>query len=453
MISTKRQPEAEGRALALGFLAAALMAASLLAASLLLLTAKPAHAATFTVNSTRDFVDNNPGDGSCFTGVFVQVGPRFARECTLRAAIEETNANDNGATVVDLINFNISNSSVVKTIIPASALPTITEPVTINGYSQPGSSVNTSATGDNAVLLIQLNGVNVSLSVGLRIEASNSLVKGLVINRFGGGISIGSDADNNQIEGNFIGTNPAGTLDRGNIFEGVGIFGSDNTVGGTSRAARNLISGNGEHGFEASSTGNQVLGNLIGTAANGTDPLGNDRTGVKFFVGNNTVGGDTAAWANVIAFNGRDGVVVVNSFSTGNAILRNSIFSNGDEGIDLGDNGRTVNDPQDPDSGANNLQNFPVLASAVTSSGTTIRGTLNSTPNRSSTVQFFKNLSANEGQQSIGARSVTTNDQGIARFTFTPNQTVAVGQRITATARDAGGNTSEFSAPRLVTAF
>ena len=418
-----------------------------------LLAAKEAHVATFTVNSTRDFVDNNPGDGSCFTGVFIQVGPRFARECTLRAAIEETNANDNGATVVDLINFNISGSSVVKTIIPASALPTITEPVTINGYSQPGSSVNTSAVGTNAVLLIQLNGVNVSFSVGLRIEASNSLVKGLVINRFGGGISIGSDADNNQIEGNFIGTNPAGTLDRGNIFEGVGIFGSDNTVGGTSRAARNLISGNGEHGFEASSTGNQVLGNLIGTAANGTDPLGNDRTGVKFFVGNNTVGGDTAAGANVIAFNGRDGVVVVNSFSTGNAILRNSIFSNGDEGIDLGDNGRTVNDPQDPDSGANNLQNFPVLASAVTSSGTTtIRGTLNSTPNRTFTVQFFSSPSGNEGKQFIGARSVTTNDKGIAPFTFTPNQTVAVGQRITATARDAGGNTSEFSAPRLVTA-
>jgi hypothetical protein len=449
MISTKTQREAECRALALGFLAAALMAVCLL----LLTAANPAHAATtFTVNSTRDVEDNNRGDGSCFTGVFIQVGPRFARECTLRAAMEENNANDNGATVVDVINFNISGSSVVKTIIPASALPTITERVVIDGYTQPGASVNTRANGDNAILKIQLNGATTTSSSGLRIEASNSLVKGLVINRFSGGISIGGD--NNTINGNFIGTNPAGTIDRGNIFEGVFIGGSNNTVGGTSPAARNLISGNGEHGFEASGSGNDVLGNFIGTDHTGAQDLGNDRSGVSFSTGNHMVGGDTAASANVIAFNGHDGVVVVNSFSTGNSILRNSISSNGGLGIDLGDNGSTANDPGDADTGPNNLQNFPVLASAQTvGDTTTIKGRLNSTPATAFEVRLFSNPSDAEGKTFIGQMGVTTNASGnTGTFTFTSTQAVSVGQNITATATDSGGNTSEYSAPREVTA-
>jgi CSLREA domain-containing protein len=65
----------------------------------LFLGTKTAHADAFTVNSTGDVEDNNRGDGSCFTGVFIQVGPRFARECTLRAAIEEVNANDEADTI------------------------------------------------------------------------------------------------------------------------------------------------------------------------------------------------------------------------------------------------------------------------------------------------------------------------------------------------------------------
>jgi CSLREA domain-containing protein len=128
-----------GRARTLAFcLVAVLVAASIG----VLLAANPAHASTFTVNSTRDVGDNNRGDGSCFTGVFIQVGPRFARECTLRAAIEETNANDNNATVVDTIHFSMLGAG-PHTISPATTLPQITEPVVIDGYSQPGSSVNT----------------------------------------------------------------------------------------------------------------------------------------------------------------------------------------------------------------------------------------------------------------------------------------------------------------------
>jgi hypothetical protein len=92
----------------------------------------------------------------------------------------------------------------VKTIKPGSELPQITDTVTIDGYSQPEASPNTKARGNNAKLLIELDGTNAGNHArGLRIVASNSVVKGLVINRFGAsGIHISSDGS--EVEGNFI---------------------------------------------------------------------------------------------------------------------------------------------------------------------------------------------------------------------------------------------------------
>jgi CSLREA domain-containing protein len=467
MISMKTQRETKYKAPAFGFLlAAALMAACVL------LAAVPAHAATFTVNSTDDLGDQSPGDGSCWTGVFIQVGPRFVRECTLRAAIQETNANNNDATVVDAINFSIPTTDPkcnantnVCTISPASHLPTITEAVTIDGYSQPGASENTRANGNNAVLLIQLNGANSGENAsGLILQTSNSVVKGLVINRFAiDGIHI-FRGTNNTVEGNFIGTDPSGTLDRGNgSFGGVFVYGSNNTTGGATRDKRNVISGNGGTGVRLYfGNGNRVQGNYIGTKKDGTSPLGNDTSGVAMVdAANNTIGGISGPEANVIAFNGGAGVVLKHlstgvAGTFGNAILRNSIFSNTGLGIDLNGDGRTANDPGDADPGENNLQNFPVITSAETpffDGPTTIKGRLNSTLATTFTVQFFSNPSNdNEGKKFIGQKTnVVTDSSGNASFTFSPNQRVALGQRITATATDPNANTSEFSDAREVT--
>lgn len=324
-----------------------------------LVGAKPAHAKTFTVTSTSDAADIGL-NGIC------DADPRFTVQvCTLRAAIEEAN-NRIQNPGPDTINFNIPATACnantgVCTISPASDLPRVTEALTINGYTQrpcstnpaPCSRPNTRAVGTNAVLLIQLNGANTNNSLGLWIEASNSVVKGLVINRFGRGISIFKsfatpNPTNNRIEGNFIGTNAAGTsdvvgsrgeggIDFSNTGEGVYLYGSDNTsVGGTSRAARNIISGNGWHGVVVRSSGNTIQGNLIGTDRTGTKDVGNGGTGVESVESNQTIGGDTVASANVIAFNRDDGVAVSPSYITGNGIFRNSIFSNGEQGIDLG---------------------------------------------------------------------------------------------------------------------
>jgi parallel beta-helix repeat protein len=259
----------------------------------------------------------------------------------------------------------------------------------------------------------------------------------------------------NRIQGNYIGTDKGGTKDLGNTDGGVFIINPvDNEVGGATAGSRNLISGNDAEGVGIinGSRGTQVLGNRIGTTANGTGALGNADDGV--FVSSsseNFVGDLSPGAANIIAFNGGDGVIVSGGASNRNSITSNSIFSNTEQGIDLVDDGPTANDPGDADTGANSLQNKPVVTSAkTTSTATTVKAKLNSTPNRAFRVQFFSNPSGNEGKKFVGQQVVSTDASGNATFTFKPAAKVAVGQMITATA--SADDTSEFSAPRKVVA-
>jgi CSLREA domain-containing protein len=405
-----------------------------------------AAAMTFTVDTGSDGADVNPGDGIC------DMIPGAGFSCSLRAAIQESNANIGK----DTINFNFAGSG-VRTLGVLSPLPTITDPVIIDGYSQPGASVNTLPNGgNNAVLLIQLQGSNLGGSGnGLTITAGNSTVKGLVINLFPGSAIELDTNGGNTIQGNFIGTDPAGTLAPGN-FSGIAIGNSNtNTIGGLTADKRNLISGNKIGVQITSGTGNMVQGNLIGTDAAGTGALGNnaacDCGAVRVFATDTIIGGTTPGARNVISGNGKyaveigtdltnfatgtkvqgnfigtdiggnaplgngkSGVTVANASDTtiggvGNAgntiafnardgvtvvnnpgasILSNSIFSNNGLGIDLGGSGVTPNDLKDLDG----LQNFPVVTSAAKSGDNVlISGTLNSTPNTSFTIELFSN--------------------------------------------------------------
>ena len=402
----------------------------------LMLTAKPAHADTFIVTNAAD-----PGDGFC-----------NAQGCTLREAIEVANARS-GA---DVIKFNIAGGG-VKTITPESELPAIIDPVTIDGYSQPGSRPNSRATGAiDAVILVELSGINAGSGAdGLKVVAPNVVVRGLVINRFAvNGINI-SGGTGTRIEGNFIGTNASGTLDLGNGGDGVDIkFGTKNTIGGTTPASRNLISGN-VGGVRVNTGSTRVQGNLIGVTKDANSPLGGSQVGVEVLASNNTIGGAEPGAGNVIA--NSLGVGVFLSGGTSTRILSNSIFSNGSLGIDLTGDGRTLNDLKDPDSGPNNRQNFPELASAEkVSEKTIIEGRLDSTPStkrkkRSFTIQFFSNpQNEDEGKTFLGQKRVTTNRQGLVSFAFENSRPLALEDRITATATDARGNTSEFSDPEVV---
>jgi parallel beta-helix repeat protein len=111
------------------------------------------------------------------------------------------------------------------------------------------------------------------------------------------------------------------------------------------------------------------------------------------------LGGVGAGEANVIAYNGDAGVEVQGLSSTSNTIRGNSIFSNGGIGIDLGGDGVTANDANDADSGPNERQNYPIVASATPNapSGTNVQGVLDSAPSTTYTLDFYASPGARRG--------------------------------------------------------
>jgi hypothetical protein len=391
---------------------------------------------------------------------------------TLREAITAANTNAAsgdaaaGDPGLDTIKFNIFGlPGTVHTIQPTSALPSITEAVFIDGYSQLGASPNTLANGTNAFLAIELDGTNAGFVAGLHISAGNSTVQGLVINRFSNEGILITGKGGNEILGNFLGTDQTGTQNRGNGISGVAILSSNNLVGDATLAGRNLVSGNDFAGvtlLNSGINGNVVQGNLIGTDDTGTKPLGNNIAGVRVLnVTNNTVGGTTPGAGNVIAFNNGPGVQVSIDAMQGNAILGNSIFGNSKLGIDLLNDGVTSNnsaaDPLDADAGPNGLQNYPVLTSATSGPITVVKGTLRSTPITAFRIELFSNDAADpsgfgEGRTFLGFVNVVTNGSGVGTFTFLSSSVVPVGKLISATATDSLlGNTSEFSKVLAVT--
>ena len=543
-------------------------------------------AATITVTSALDANPQNDG------------------VCTLREAIISANTNPvpappagecaNGTAGADTINFAIPGAGLHTIILFSSGLPAITESVTIDGFTQPGSSANTNATGAlNAVYTVAIDGSGAGgTSAIFTIVGGSSTIRGLVVNRgalqgqsgfsigssgnhiegnyigpdatgtlanfpnqdgvlvvggtgnvIGGttpaarnlisanafdnitlstpssgtivqgnligtnaagtaalvvansasGIDISSSPNNtiggtaagagnvisghqtygialsgaastgNVIQGNRIGTNAAGTAALANGISGITIRNAahNTTIGGTTAAARNLISGNTLDGItiaDIGTDGNVIQGNFIGTDVTGTAALGNGQFGIlPAFSNSNTIGGTAAGAGNVIAFNVMDGVAIGGTFSNvQNAILGNSIFSNGGFGISISGNTPTANDHCDGDTGGNQRQNFPVLTS-VTNAGvgmTNFVGTLDSTASSGPyRIEFFASPTCNagppndfgEGMTFLGSTTVSTGASCIGAFNVTLAVAVANGTIVTATATDPSNNTSEFS--------
>src|SRR5206468_292224 len=173
---------------------------------------------------------------------------------SLRQAILDANGNAG----MDTIAFNIpasdpncSPTTNVCTIMPIAAfpLPPITDRVTIDGYSQPGASVNTLANGDDARLLIEVDGsLHTDSNIALLLQgaaAGGSVIEGLVIDNWGRGIV--TQTDSVTIEGCFIGIDPSWFVARGNdigVFPEGGTTNSWLSISGTTHAQRNVISGN-----------------------------------------------------------------------------------------------------------------------------------------------------------------------------------------------------------------
>jgi len=357
---------------------------------------------------------------------------------TFRQALMDANDSPDENLVV----FNLPEGSSVIHLL--SALPEITSPIIIDGWSQPGFAGQP---------LVELDGSSSSNAIpGLVLSAGNNTVRGLILHGFDTDIQV-QGAGGNVILGNYIGTDRTGTNLAGNSANGIWISSQANQIGGSGVADGNVISGNTSNGIvisTSSATNNSVQGNLIGIAADHLTPLGNGQNGILFDdqSAHNFIGGDAG---NTIAYNGKNGVALTTSAGIGNGLSGNSIFENQALGIDLGDNGVTPNDPDDNDAGPNNYQNFPVLTDAQSIDGkTTIFGGLNTSGNNTYRIEFFLNNTADpsgygEGAIYLGSTFVTVHGNGTESFTASFPVSATYTQFITATAIGPFNDTSEFS--------
>ncbi len=376
------------------------------------------------------------------------------------------------------------------------------------------------------------DGIRIGNSNNNRIGGTTVLTRNVISGNHGNGIIIVNGSTGNVVEGNYIGINIGGSMALRNDADGLHLASgaTNNTIGGTTAGAGNVISGNSDDGIEVTgnaSSNNRIEGNLIGVAANGVAPLGNSGTGVwiedapntviggtlpgsgnvigasgmsgvaiagsnatgtivqgnaigtdrarTVNLGNawngvrftdiedyfpfadigapsgNTIGGINAGEANTIAFNGKHGIS--SEVGTGNNLRGNQIYSNVGLGIDLDGNDSTdANDNLDGDSGANQLQNHPVLGTAEINGGDlAVTGTLNSAASTTFDIDFFASVAADgsahgEAERYLGTATVVTDFSGNATVSKTfLSVGVSAGEFITATATDASGNTSEFA--------
>ena len=234
---------------------------------------------------------------------------------SLRSAI----AASKGTVGPNEIDFSIGTGS--HTITPLSALPAIKQPVIVDGTTQPGFA---------GVPLIRLDGSSIPAATGLSIAAGGggSTVEGLQIVDWSVGIGI-SGAGSNVVSGNYVGTSGGSALPNGvGVLIHKGSAG--NTIGGTVSSAGNVISGNSSVGVELTDSGtgnNLVEGNAIGTNAGRKAAVAN-ATGVLVTgaAGNNTIGGPSAAARNLISGNTNDGIDV--NGANKNHIVGNYIGTN-----------------------------------------------------------------------------------------------------------------------------
>lgn len=308
-------------------------------------------------------------------------------------------------------------------------------------------------------------GIGISLASGNQIGGAAAGAGNVISANSGAGIFlVGSLAWGNVIQGNYIGTDPAGTRVLANGFEGIYLEKSGtNQIGGTAAGAGNLIAGNNFQGvFLTNSSWNVLQGNFIGTGPAGTNNLGNYEHNIELQANanNNVIGGTAAGAGNKLAY--AQSVycgVRVRTGAAGNLISANSIYSNGALGIDLSptDGGASagVNSIVDCESGvaasaANAGQNFPTLSNVYSGALTRVRGSFNSKSGRSYTLQFFASPAADssgygEGQVYLGQTNLTLGAACATNFTAYLQTTVSNGWVVTATAADASNNTSEFS--------
>ena len=437
--------------------------------------------ATFTIRPSFELWaltdDGTTIDGStqtAFTGDSNAAGP----EIVINGAVV---GNGTGLTI-------LSGNNVIHSLV-------------INGFGQNGININFSSgnTVTGCFIGIDANG-NVSASNGMwgifltqtesnRIGGPTPEERNVISANQHNGIRI-LNSSGNLIQNNYIGTDASGTKPLGNVRWGIVVEKSSGGETENTRIIGNLISSNDLGGIFVRSGNTQILGNRIGADADGNWVLGNNgadgiHVNAGIFTNPNltgiTIGGlgvdegnlivDNRAAGirlqkcegalirgNVISGNLEGGVLLTvagTTLSVNNTISQNLIFGHTTAqtsalGIDIGQNGVNPNDPGDLDSGLNEQMNFPVLDSALLSSGQLqVSGTLDTPDPETATIELFANpvpdpggnlTGYGEGAEYIGEAIPSSDGSFDATFSA-----VDEGTLISATATDAAGNTSEFA--------
>jgi hypothetical protein len=379
---------------------------------------------------------------------------------SLRAAITSVNADPAGS--VDEIDFSVAG--VIQ--LTSAALPAISNTVKIDGSTAPGFAGSPVVEIDNNGFAgLMLGGSNSSLISLSIVDASSA---GVTLNgQYSSGIGGPITGQNITIVGNYIGLALDGSI-AANTGYGLQTNNSNCTIGGTTAADRNVISGNGAGGIQINNGGSGfhitlpngalVEGNFIGTDPTGQSAAPNQGNGITITNAGSTIGGTDPGAGNVIAFNTQAGVMM----SPGSGVIKNSIFRNGSTGIDVegpifsggGGDGQILPTPQ---------LSYAVESPGSGSGSAEVRvGGVLVVPNifpffdaagLACTIQVYASLDGvppGQGQIFLGSVQLTTNSGGFAKFSLNASVPADKGATFTATVSTpyfSTSNTSEFSAP------
>ena len=401
-----------------------------------------------------------------FAATFTVTSPAEAGAGSLRQAILDANATPG----LDQIVFT------TNVVIGETPLPAITDPVTIDGSDGVSGRHSVTATGMTTTFtFIFAAGSSGSTLRDLELVNATPNPRNHILLRIDAGV------ENVLVTNNIIG-------------RGIVVSGNNNTIRGNVLSIGSSIAPE----FNVSGSGNQVLGNtnlevFVGGVNNRIGAIGSGNTGTRVITNGtgtiieaNDVDGISVFGDNTqIRFNTVSGFVgflsggiEVDPGATSVEISQNEIYDvTSNMPIDLGRDGVTPNDPSpDADTGANELQNFPVITSAVRSgTSITVTGSLTSAPLTPYDIEFFYDFEyVDSGSPTptpelrvyVDTIRVTTNAAGVATFTHTitnvslpPADPRPVSEFILATATNRGvattpGNTpnstSEASAPTTV---
>jgi uncharacterized repeat protein (TIGR01451 family) len=236
-----------------------------------------------------------------------------ASDCSLGDAIQAANANAG----TDRVAFALPVPPYTIQIDASSPLPDITDPVVIDGTTQPGWI---------AAPIVEVRGT--ASATLLTVRAGPSSVRGLVINRYATGISI-VGGSGHRISGNYIGTDATGSVAAGGS-QGISTFASGTVIGGASPLDRNVISGNSAQNVLIQESGATVKGNYVGTDASGEVALGGGTGILTLNSGDHEIGGAGPGEGNLVSGHGGIGISVGGARSAGHRIIGNRVGTDKD---------------------------------------------------------------------------------------------------------------------------